>query len=120
MLLDGSDSLTLSASPASDSEVIAGLGQILVASTAHSVTHGTGWTETYESATPTSFSHSQGQTRTGSTSTTVLWDDVAADVNTVSVCIGAALEIKAAAGAGGAVMGHDKPIGRGIAPGVGF
>ncbi len=100
---DGALTITLSASPATDSEVIGVLSQEMAGSGAgYAVTVGTGWTEIYEATVDTDFVHAQSQVRTGSTSTSVTWDDIAAGGINASHTVAAALEIKAAAVGGGA------------------
>lgn len=98
---NGAASVTLSAAPALDSEVIASLHGESVNAT-NSATAGSGWTEVYSGAT-TNYDIFQSQTRTGSTSTTVAWDDVSTDSGGLYESHMAALEIRAAAGAGAVV-----------------
>ena len=111
------ETITLSASPASTSEVVAAMGEVFGGDT-HSVTVGTGWTEIYEDTVAGDFSLSQSQIRTGSTSTTVVWDDVDAGTAFANPGLFAALEIKVAsagitteyvapvAASGGAMIGR--------------
>lgn len=97
---NGAESITLDATPASTSEVLAWLQAD--SSDGTGVTVGTGWTEIQES-TNVGDGIQQVQIRTGSTSTTVGWDDVYTGPGTViEIGMAAALEIKAAA-AGGSV-----------------
>lgn len=94
---DGDDALTitLSASPASSSEVIAAV-LVALGGTGVSVTVGTGWTEIFDSA-EAGWQNFQSQSRTGSTSTSVTWDDL--DTGAPADTLGAAalaVEIKEA------------------------
>ncbi len=98
----GSVSANLNASPASTSDVIAATIGTLNGSAASAITHGTGWTELWDQQSDDWF-ESQGQVRTGSTSTTVLWDDI--NPNGISYYKGPvylAFEVKEAAAGGGA------------------
>lgn len=72
---DGAASITLDATPASSSDVHAAVC-VSMASGNGAVTFGTGWTELSD-VTLTSWIDGQVQARTGSTSTTVGWDDLA-------------------------------------------
>lgn len=94
----GADSLTLDSAPASSSEVIGFLYSVMNAGSG-SVTFGTGWTEIHD-ATTADWDNIQSQTRTGSTSTTVGWDDIVATGTTIETIL-QAIEVKAAAGGGG-------------------
>lgn len=85
----GSVSITLSGTPASDSYVLAA-GYLDEASDT-GLTTGTGWTQQYRSYADFFVAHTQA--RTGSTSTTVGWDNF----TTSYVDLQIALEIKAAA-----------------------
>lgn len=93
----GPASLTLGASPASDSYVEAVLAVDNDGSPT-SVTPGSGWTESADETSATGTL--QGQYRTGSTSTNVAWADVNAAAVTVYSSAGAAVEIVAASGGG--------------------
>jgi len=97
---DGAETLALSASPASDSEVVAAIATTSVAAS-NSVVVGTGWTEQYQVTGAAEYGGLQAQTRTGSTSTSVGWDDVSTDAGGLYENLRAAIEIKAAAGGGG-------------------
>jgi hypothetical protein len=99
---DGAASITLSASPASGSYVLA---YALCANNGGAfspVTNGTGWTEISETGV-NDWVTFQSQQRTGSTSTGVGWDDLATSgaVNAGAVLM--ALEILASGGGGGGV-----------------
>lgn len=76
---DGAQSLTLSANPASASYVMAARAFVEDAANDVTATHGTGWTELSDNfvlAGSEGYACLQAQYRTGSTSTTVGWDDV--------------------------------------------
>jgi len=88
---DGAASITLSASPATTSEVVA-FANVSMASGTNAFTPGTGWTEVYDEALA-DWSGWQVQTRTGSTSTTVAWDDLSSSGTTESAVL-TALEIR--------------------------
>lgn len=90
---DGAASITLSAAPASSSLVIGALGGDT--SSAGGVTYGTGWTELYDVRGPGE-AFLQVQERTGSTSTTVGWNDICTS-GTAWKSLGLAFEVKAAA-----------------------
>jgi len=85
--------ITLSAAPATTSEVLASANED---SSVLDVVAGTGWTQQLQTTDGANVV-GQTQTRTNSTSTTVQW-------NTVGVCVLAALEIKAAVASGGASL----------------
>ena len=96
MATDGADTLTLSAAPASSSEVVASLRPEGINSNT-AVAHGAAdWTEAVDTAASGRFGGLQTQVRGGSTSTTVTWDDVASHQGATQV-VGIALEILAAA-----------------------
>lgn len=98
---EGADSGTLDATPAADSIVIAMLGRNINPGATSVVTHGTGWTEIYDFQQATDLDACmQVQHRTGSTSTTVGWDDTEASGASYQFGFALALEIKAAAAAG--------------------
>ena len=90
---DGAASITLSAAPASSSLVIGALGGDT--SSTGGVTYGTGWTELYDVRGPGE-AFLQVQERTGSTSTTVGWNDICTS-GTAWKSLGLAFEVKAAA-----------------------
>ena len=95
MATDGSDSMTLSSSPAATSIVIAFLGKGLngTSGTATS-THGTGWSEIYDTGLSTC-QYLQSQDRGNSTSSTVLWDDIFDGAGgPISCAYAVAIEIK--------------------------
>jgi len=94
---NGAESLTLSAAPASDSEVIA--ARLLEASGAGTVlaAEGSGWTEVYDSSADDEYGL-ESQIRTGSTSTDVPWVDIQNGTATIARGVALALEIMAAAG----------------------
>lgn len=97
---DGAYSGSLNASPASDSEVLAMLAGALNDGTAMTVTPGTGWTEINDDQ-QVDWMVSQIQSRTGSTSTSVGWDDIAVPASTNGYYRDPAIlafEIKAASG----------------------
>jgi hypothetical protein len=103
--VDGSDTITLSATPASDSFVIAAISHVPTSGIT-GITHGTGWTELADNAVA-DWLGAQSQYRTGSTSTTVTWDDVYVGAGSgFRTCL-CAVEIKAAAG-GGETITPDK------------
>jgi hypothetical protein len=94
---DGAASITLSSTPASDSEVIAFVMKVISAGVG-AVTPGSDFTELSGSDTGISgWAAFQGQTRTGSTSTTVGWDDLDVGGSPLGATM-LAFEIKAAAG----------------------
>lgn len=91
--------LTLPQAPASDSIVLAYAGAIIASFGALVSTPGTGWSEQYDIYYETN-DHLQTQTRTGSVSTSVSWDDIGTGpgVDPYGVTsIAGAFEIKAAA-----------------------
>lgn len=96
---DGAASITLSASPLSDAEVIAACLTGVNAGSG-SVTPGTGWTEIDDSATA-NWTVYQVQTRTSSTSTSVDWNDVLASGTPFGGATLAAIEIRHVPAAGG-------------------
>lgn len=97
---DGSLTITLDATPASDSVVLALVHVSCDNNGTNLVTHGSGWTEDSDIDGSVDFAHSQVQQRTGSTSTSVTWDDVQAGTATTDSSSAVAIEIKAAAGGG--------------------
>lgn len=92
----GAYGLTLPANPASDSYLVAGvcLDAYNGGSPTDPTTTGTGWTELYETGAVETYGNVMS--RTGTTSTTVEWDNIDAEY---SFAMGA-LEIQAAAGGG--------------------
>lgn len=70
---DGAGALTLSATPTADDIAIA--ATIVQTGGTGAITHGTGWTEKYETG-EADWCRAQFQIRTGSTSTSVGWDDL--------------------------------------------
>lgn len=96
---NGSVSLTLPSSPASDSEVL-GIGYALMNSGSGAMTHGADFTEAFD-VTLDAWDNAQLQYRTASTSTTVNWADTGAGAGTFNAAVLGAIEIKAAAGGGG-------------------
>jgi hypothetical protein len=95
---DGAASITLSSTPASASEVIAFVMKVVSAGVG-AVTPGSDFTELSGSDTGVSgWAAFQGQTRTGSTSTTVGWDDLDVGGSPLGATM-LAFEVKAAAGA---------------------
>lgn len=92
---DGAATITLSGSPASDSEVLA--GRLLQMDTAGgcSATQGSGWTELYD-ASVNDWASAETQVRGGSTSTSVAWADVNGNGAAIATSIAGAIEIKAA------------------------
>lgn len=98
---EGALSGTLSAAPASDSEVIAGVSVDNWNRSTGVITTGTGWTQQNYFEYIESSLHAQVQTRTSSTSTSVGWNFVDGDINGFNggTDVSAALEIKAAAAA---------------------
>lgn len=73
---DGAVSITLSAAPASSSEVVASRWYSMDSAAATLATPATGWTEIYD-VVDNNYGALQSQIRGGSTSTSVDWDDVA-------------------------------------------
>jgi hypothetical protein len=96
---DGAQSTTLDAAPAADSMVFATRYGLMNNGQA-TATAGAGWTE-IDDVSMTDYDTLHIQTRTGSTSTTVAWDDVNTGAGTVFETALAAIEIKAAGGGGG-------------------
>jgi hypothetical protein len=92
----GSATITLSASPASGDEAIGAVSGV-VNSGAPAVTHGTGWSEIGES-TQSGWGYFEYQSRTGSTSTSVLWDNVGSGGSPLEVML-CAFVVKDAGGA---------------------
>lgn len=94
---DGAGSITLSGAPATSSEVHAVLSVISSTGTATATT-GTGWTQRYSASSALiAWLGFHGQTRTGSTSTAVSWNDVYAGAGTPYLAMMSAIEIIAAA-----------------------
>lgn len=114
---DGAATITLSGSPASDSEVLA--GRLLQMDTAGgcSATQGSGWTELYD-ASVNDWASAETQVRGGSTSTSVPWADVNGNGAAIATSIAGAIEIKAAS-SGSVVSGDGTSSGTGAAAGVG-
>lgn len=100
---NGSHSITLAATPASGDIAIGGVA-VQLSGGDNTVTVGTGWTEDYDT-TENSWYGFQTQRRTGSTSTTVTWDDLSATGTPVDA-VSLAFIVKAAA-AGGATLTAD-------------
>lgn len=98
----GALSITLSASPASTSEVLAGRARIDSGSYDSTATPGSGWTELYDTAGSGGVSDLQTQVRGGSTSTTVAWSDVDDTAGTSAPwsVLSFGIEIKEAGGGG--------------------
>lgn len=94
-------SITLSGAPASSSVVVACANVGLGGGTS-TVTPASGWTEV-EDTTRDSWYNFQIQTRTGSTSTSVDWDDLATGASPIGAAL-MAFEITHAAGGGGATV----------------
>lgn len=97
----GSASFTLSGSPASGSEVIAFAIVNNSTPSLNAIDPGTGWTSQHAAAAVGDYTEDyyEVQTRTGSTSTTVLWNVLDSDVPAVANqggSVSVALEIKAA------------------------
>lgn len=96
----GTYTLTLDAAPASDSIVIAFRFSTPNTATTTEATPGTGWTELYDFGTGTGgYGDLQTQSRTGSTSTSVTWNDAvtAGGYSVTSIQFGA-IELNAASG----------------------
>jgi hypothetical protein len=106
---DGAQAITLSGAPATTSEVLAMVG---MDKETVGVTPNAAWTELYDVQAGGS-GGAQAQVRTGSTSTSVDWDDVHTGTGGIFKALGAALEIKAAGGVGGPVeaWAYDVAIG---------
>lgn len=96
---NGADSITLSAAPALASEVIAAVMTLNSAGTG-SIDPAAGWTELNDVTAP-NWSTFQTQARTGSTSTTVGWDDLLNGGTPFGGSVMAALEITEVGGGGG-------------------
>lgn len=94
---NGAASITLSANPATTSEVVAFATKIVNSGVPGSVTVGTGWTEINEPTPITDFGGWQTQVRSGSTSTSVGWDDLDVGGNPEGATL-LAFEVKAASG----------------------
>jgi len=94
----GSATITLSASPASDSEIF-GFAEIALSGGASSATPGTSWTELWD-VSEAGWQTAHSEVITGVTSTSVSWNnlDVAGGSGVGALLV--ALEIKAAAGGG--------------------
>lgn len=97
--IDGAVSITLSGAPASDSYVIGLLWQDYGTAGTNNVAPGSGWTELYDFRGSDNYEGVQLQERTGSTSTTVGWDDIKNGTCIVAKTTALAFEVKAAAGA---------------------
>ena len=69
-------SITLSAAPATNSVVVATKGTVDNNNTNSLATPGTGWTEIFDQATSYGYGDMETQTRTGSTSTNVSWNNM--------------------------------------------
>ncbi len=95
---DGSFTITLSGSPASTSEVLASIFIDRDNGTAHNVTPGTGWTEISDDSNNSDVMESQ--VRTGSTSTSVTWNDVQQQPTPGYKSVGQAVEINAGTSGG--------------------
>lgn len=91
---DGAQSITLSASPATTSEVLAVLSS--ESDGTQTVTPGTGWTEIVENRINNATNMQQIQYRNNSTSTSVSWNDIQTSAGTVYSTEFGALEIQAA------------------------
>lgn len=95
---DGAASITLSGAPAATSEVFAGALTAFNGSSAFAIDAGTGWTEQDDVA-ETAWAAFQTQYRTGSTSTTVAWDDMSSgSFGSEAGSVMLAVEIKEATG----------------------
>lgn len=93
----GAVSISLSAAPAASSEVLAFCANVPSGATSPTATPASGWTEIYDTAYNDRM-HAQCQARSGSTSTSVDWDDVSVgDTVFGDDSVAFALEIKAAA-----------------------
>lgn len=97
---NGVGTLTLAAAPTADDITIA--ATMVQTSGTGAITHGTGWTEAYETG-ETDWWRFQVQSRTGSTSTGVQWDDLSTS-GTPYDAVMLAFIIKNAGGGGGAVI----------------
>mgnify|MGYP001612918832 CR=1 FL=1 len=100
--IDGAQNATLSATPASDSFIIAARVAVMATGSA-SATEGSGFTE-IDDVTRNDYEALHIQTRTGLTITTVPWADVNAGAGVIFENFLMALEIKAAAGAADVLM----------------
>lgn len=96
---DGAAAITLSATPASTSEVLA-FCQTILGSGSGSVTPNAAWSELFD-VTVAGWTTFQAQARSGSTSTSVDWDDVLASGAAGGGSELTALEIKESSGGGG-------------------
>lgn len=111
---DGAKTITLSASPASDSYVFAQAYIDGDSDGTYACTHGSGWTEENEGGGTALMQGGQVQYRTGSTSDSVAWADLQTGTMTVYSSGLCAIEIKAAAAAGisiPVVMAHRRSQG---------
>lgn len=94
--LDGPITITLPSAPSATSYVLAALLNDGLNTNASAITGGTGWTELINVDTDALYyDSSQMQSRTGSTSTSVTWNDVGS-AGYVYKLVAAAIEIKAA------------------------
>lgn len=99
---DGAANIVLSSAPASTSEVIARATMVLNSGTT-TVAPGTGWTELFDISNATGFITSQTQVRSGSTSTSVDWNDLNDGAGSPAGAVLLAVEIRQAPGGGGPV-----------------
>lgn len=100
----GAVSITLSAAPASTSEVLAGRQRADNNFYNTTATPGSGWTELYDFNAGGGYQDVETQVRAGSTSTTVAWTDIDDTAGPASFAVHTfALEIKEAGGATGPV-----------------
>ena len=93
--------MTLSAAPASTSEVIAARVHNAAAIGFTAATPGSGWTELYDQFPYTGGAGMESQVRGGSTSTSIAWTNVNTTPVTAEQLIGLAIEIKQAPGGSG-------------------
>jgi len=96
-VVNGAYSFTLDSAPASTSEVLATLAWKRAFTSSASIAVGTGWTELYDVSLADGDQCTQTQVRSGSTSTTIAWDDVNTASGDLTYTIALAFEVKAAA-----------------------
>lgn len=99
---DGAATITLPSAPASASEVIAAAATAVTSGATGTVTVGTGWTELND-AYASGWMIFQTQTRTGSTSASVTWDDLCVTATPAGAALAAYEIAEASAGGGGGV-----------------
>jgi hypothetical protein len=91
----GAYSFTLDAAPVSGSIVVAARGITPANVDNFTADPGSGWTEIYDAVSSGGYGALETQERTGSTSTTIAWADIAVPDATVDLCMAAAIELRA-------------------------